>query len=86
MRSIVKYFILKVVFELGQMNLLGLASPTKQNLYEISDKMHKTNRVKLTAYLFSVTKHTIVEQLMNMQGQRRPVNTLLLSVENVNTG
>lgn len=48
MRSIEKYFILKVVFELDQMNLLGLASPTKQNLYEISDKMHRTNRVKLT--------------------------------------
>lgn len=48
MRSIVQYFILKVVFELDQMNLLGLASPTKQNLYEIFDKMDRTNRVKLT--------------------------------------
>lgn len=35
MRSIVQYFILKVVFELDEMNLLGLASPTTQNLYEI---------------------------------------------------
>lgn len=48
MRSIVQYFILKVVFELDQMNLLGLVSPTKQNLYEISDKMDRTNCVELT--------------------------------------
>lgn len=46
-RSIVQFVILKVVFELDQMNLLGLASPTKQNLYEVSDKIDRTNRVKL---------------------------------------
>lgn len=48
MRSIVQYFILKVEFEHDQMNLLGLASSTKKNLYEVFDKMDRTNRVKLT--------------------------------------